>query len=374
MAKDRKNKGKKKARRKAYEASMRRATRIARAWELFGEAMRFTSAHVVPGADVLNAMRFGRNEDGTVLEHFARIAPGLTADDRELIAYFQHTFSSVFYVDRREDSMLELTDMVTGRALQVGVPMVSLIEGVQEDRFAATVVVPTPGAWFLGGLARPVRPSTSPETVLRVANRLARLEAPRVRAANPGITRAMLDDLFQAFNRHFEADHFIGPPHRMQQALAEFHAAWQPPEHEGYVNAGSVEADFDVQNAGSVAVIADPDWGHAVVENLEQLLTAVRTRDSERVARWWADGSHPAAFRCAHRNFPDELDRVLQPLHGADFRWSERGEGLLARAKPQHYPPRPSVLPLPRPVAEVRPWEGPQPADGIGLAELLAPT
>lgn len=373
MAKDGKKKDKR-SRRKAYEQSLKRATRIARAWELFGEAMRFTSAHVVPGADALNAMRFGRNEDGTVLEHFMRIAPGLSAADREQIAYFQHTFSSVFYVDGLQPTHLDLTDMVTGRQLTVAVPVASLIQGVQDDRFLATVVVPTPGGWFLGGLARPVIADTPPETVLKVANRLARLEAQRVRAANPGITRAMLDDLVQAFQAHFEADHFIGSPPQMQSALAELHGSWQPPEHEGYVNAGTAEADFDVANAGSVGVVVDPAWGYAVIENLDQLLTAVRTGDHERVARWWADDSHPAAFRCARRNFPAELDAVLERVHGAPFRWSEKGEERLAAAKPRYYPPRPSVLPLPRPVAEVRPWEGPQPADGIGLAELLAPT
>lgn len=362
----------KRERRKAYEASVRRATKIARAWELFGEAMRFTAAHTVPGADVLNAMRYGRNEDGTLLEHFARLHPSLSADDRELVAYFQHTFSSVFYVDARSPSHLELTDMVTGRALQVGVPRAELAEGVREDRFVATVVVPTPGAWFVGGQARPLSPDTGPEQVLVVANRLARIEADRVRAANPGITRAMLDDLVQAFERHFDGDHFLGSPRALQQALADFHADWQPPEHEGYVNAGAVEADFDVANASSVGVVVDPDWGYAVIENLDQLLTAVRTGDHERVKRWWNDDSHPAAFRCAHRNHPDALDAVLQRMHGAGFRWAEHGEGLLARAKARHYPPRPSVLPLPRPVASVRPWEGPQPADGIGLAELLA--
>jgi len=140
------------------------------------------------------------------------------------------------------------------------------------------------------------------------------------------------------------------------------------------VNAGSVEADFDLASASSVGVVVDPDWGYAVINGLGQLLDAVRTGDHERVRRWWKDDSHPAAFRCAHRNHPEALDRALATLHGADFRWEDRGEGLLARAKPRYYPPRPSVLPLPRPVAAARPWEGPQPTDGIGLAELLAPT
>jgi hypothetical protein len=343
-------------------------------YRVFGDAIRFASATLASPGDVALWLTTGRLVDGqSVLEGFVA-RTDLSEKQKQVVRGWKDLRVGLFEKLTQRGKSMVLRDLVTWESLSVRTTAAEGLGAFAQDPVAATIVVPLPSGWMLGGIPQRLRPRLPQSELYTTVFRVAHREARRVCAAHPEVLARMLADEHRAFVEEYGGPMFVCAGNAIVERLTPLQDRLGDDPIDGLVPIRGLALSREILEAPEVGVLHDPEWGIVLEPGLQGFLDAVRAGDTVRVEAWMRDGRiGPAPFRLAAAVAPDALDRVLSEVRDQeDFRWPTHGDALLRALKPTWYPPLPGILPLPAPVVEGYDPSLPVPADGVGMTAIMA--
>jgi hypothetical protein len=322
-----------------------------------------------------------RLSDGrTVVERFAAARPDLPAAEREMLLGWRDVVEGVFEIQGRDGDALVLLNLVddldyrtysnVGRKAFRGMSKGGFIIG------RLVPITPHPGAWLVSGGLSYFRKSDGPQ-IAQIALELA-TEHPALVFRNPDKIEQGWEQMRrdrEAFIAYFGSDHLVLNPADAQDQLNAFHRhRWQTTRAElgEHDPAEPVPQQIlfqfgeDFTDAETVGIVYDETEGmnfyrdYGLLEALfaDPTLTSSR-RHADLLRSYLRDESiSPLPFQRLAGAHPDTVDMVIgKVLRKPGFTWTQHGEALLRRRKPEFYEhePRPGVSVI-----------------GMRLAQLLA--
>ncbi|MFD7287821.1 hypothetical protein [Streptomyces sp. NPDC059863] len=326
-----------------------------------GEAVRIMDRFI---------LRFRLPDGSTVVDRFVAGRRDLTAVDREMLLGWRDPVEGIFEIRRKEGDaviLLNLVDDLTYRAYSnVGQ---AAFRGVSRGGFLHTCLVPVhsaDGAWLVSG-AMASYPRSSATEIARAALGLASSQ-PELVFRNPekieqGWQRMREDRA--AFIEFCGGDELVLPPAQAEVRLNAYYrhrqetaVTGQPDRARGRRLPGPdlpfFELPRDLADCDTIGVIYDEVDGlnfYADYGMLRDLFAdpalAGRGRHQDLLRTYLREESiTPLPIRRLAAAHPESTDVVFRKLlRKPGFTWSEHGEALLRRRKPQYYEsePRPGA-------------------------------
>jgi len=320
-----------------------------------------------------------RLPDGrTLIDSFVATRRDLGEREREMLLGWRDPVEGLFEVQRRDDQVLLLLNLVDELTYRVHSNMGTAIFAKMPPRsFVMTRLVPVGGDWLFSGRQRLVRASARREVARLVAE--LSLESPALVFRNPEkLKRAweLQRGERERFIDFFGADLIILSRDERDERLQAYWTfrdreaaggkpspGWTPSRHRNQRSPAPGPLPFgldDLPDSDTVGVIFDEteglsfflDFGLvAEVFDRPELVTAPRHR---RVVRGYLDDESvsPLAFRRLAERDPSAASRVFQLLlKRPAFVWEADGEALLRRHKAACYAR--TILPRVTPVSGI---------------------
>lgn len=311
-----------------------------------------------------------RLPDGrTPVERYAANRPDLPAVEREMLLGWRDVVEGVFEVRGRDGDALLLLNLIddleyrtysnAGRKALRGAAKGGFVIG----RIAP--IAPYPGTWLISGGLSYFRKADGCPEIAQIALEVA-AERPELVFRNPHKIEQGWEQMRrdrEAFIAYFGSDHVVLPPGETQDRLSAFHRhRWQTTraelgEHDPTEPAPeqlSFQLPEDLAEAGTVGVVYDATEGmnfyrdYGLLEALFDDPALAASRGHADLLRTYLrdESISPLPFQRLAGAHPDTVDTVIRKvLRKPGFTWTEHGEALLRRHKPEFYgrEPRPGV-------------------------------